>query len=147
MRRGRGRVTRAGRRPHWRQRGSWAAQVQAANAHDGVACVRSAARESERHVNQISAGRSAGWEHGQAGRPAAAALLSSISNLALGAHDVYFGEISLSGAVRPAGHMMSRLKEAQKLGFKRAAVAVARKLAVIVHAMLKSGEPFNRTAA
>ena len=51
---------------------------------------------------------------------AAAALLSSISNVALGPHDVYFGEISLSGAVRPAGHMSSRLKEARKLGFKRA---------------------------
>jgi DNA repair protein RadA/Sms len=51
---------------------------------------------------------------------AAAALLSSISNVALGSHDVYFGEISLSGAVRPAGHMASRLKEAGKLGFKRA---------------------------
>jgi DNA repair protein RadA/Sms len=50
---------------------------------------------------------------------AAAALLSSISNLALGPHEVYFGEISLSGAVRPAGHMGSRLKEASKLGFKR----------------------------
>jgi DNA repair protein RadA/Sms len=56
---------------------------------------------------------------------AAAALLSSISNLALGPHDVYFGEISLSGAVRPAGHMMSRLKEATKLGFKRAVIPVA----------------------
>jgi DNA repair protein RadA/Sms len=56
---------------------------------------------------------------------AAAALLSSISNLALGPHDVYFGEISLSGAVRPAGHMMSRLKEAQKLGFKRAIMPAA----------------------
>ena len=51
---------------------------------------------------------------------AAAALLSSISNVALGPHDVYFGEVSLSGAVRPAGHMPSRLKEAGKLGFKRA---------------------------
>jgi DNA repair protein RadA/Sms len=56
---------------------------------------------------------------------AAAALLSSISNLALGPHDVYFGEISLSGAVRPAGHMMSRLKEATKLGFKRAVMPAA----------------------
>ena len=56
---------------------------------------------------------------------AAAALLSSISNLALGPHDVYFGEISLSGAVRPAGHMMSRLKEAQKLGFKRVVMPAA----------------------
>lgn len=31
-----------------------------------------------------------------------------------------------------------------KIGFKRAAVAVARKLAVIMHAMLKSGELFDR---
>jgi DNA repair protein RadA/Sms len=56
---------------------------------------------------------------------AAAALLSSISNLALGSHDVYFGEVSLSGAIRPAGHMMSRLKEARKLGFKRAVMPAA----------------------
>jgi transposase len=38
-----------------------------------------------------------------------------------------------------------RLRE--KIGFKRAAVAVARKLAVIRHAMLKSGEVFSRTTA
>ena len=56
---------------------------------------------------------------------AAAALLSSISNVALGPHEVYFGEISLSGAVRPAGHMVSRLKEARKLGFKRAVLPAA----------------------
>jgi DNA repair protein RadA/Sms len=56
---------------------------------------------------------------------AAAALLSSISNLALGPYDVYFGEISLSGAVRPAGHTMSRLKEARKLGFKRGVMPAA----------------------
>ncbi|HKD58666.1 MAG TPA: magnesium chelatase domain-containing protein, partial [Hyphomicrobiaceae bacterium] len=49
---------------------------------------------------------------------AAAALLSSISDVALPAERVYFGEISLSGAVRPAGHMLARLKEAVKLGFK-----------------------------
>jgi transposase len=34
----------------------------------------------------------------------------------------------------------------ERIGFKRAAVAVARKLAVIMHAMLKSSEPFNRVA-
>lgn len=34
----------------------------------------------------------------------------------------------------------------QRLGFKRAAVAVARKLAVTMHAMLKTGELFDRTA-
>jgi transposase len=38
-----------------------------------------------------------------------------------------------------------RLRE--KIGFKRAAVAVARKLAVIMHAMLRSGELFTRAAA
>jgi transposase len=35
----------------------------------------------------------------------------------------------------------------EKIGFKRAAVAVARKLAVIMHSMLKSGELFNRAQA
>ena len=38
---------------------------------------------------------------------------------------VYFGEISLSGAVRAAGHMTTRLKEAQKLGFAKAFVPAA----------------------
>jgi transposase len=37
-----------------------------------------------------------------------------------------------------------RLKE--RVGFKRAAVALARKLAVTMHAMLRSGETFDRTA-
>lgn len=36
-----------------------------------------------------------------------------------------------------------RLRE--RIGFKRAAVAVARKLAVIMHMMLKTGEPFDRS--
>jgi len=56
---------------------------------------------------------------------AAAALLSSLSGDALPSDCVYFGEISLSGAVRAAGHMTTRLKEAQKLGFKRATVPAA----------------------
>ncbi|HJU30950.1 MAG TPA: DNA repair protein RadA [Hyphomicrobiaceae bacterium] len=56
---------------------------------------------------------------------AAAALLSSISNVALPPERVYFGEISLSGAVRPAGHMLARLKEAQKLGFKQVLLPAA----------------------
>jgi DNA repair protein RadA/Sms len=59
---------------------------------------------------------------------AAAALLSSISNVALPAERVYFGEISLSGAVRPAGHMLARLKEAQKLGFKQVFLPAAGEL-------------------
>jgi DNA repair protein RadA/Sms len=56
---------------------------------------------------------------------AAAALLSSHSGAALPIDHVFLGEISLSGAVRAAGHMATRLKEAQKLGFKRAYVPAA----------------------
>ena len=37
------------------------------------------------------------------------------------------------------------LKLREKVGFKRAAVALARKLAVVMHAMLKSGERFDRS--
>lgn len=37
------------------------------------------------------------------------------------------------------------LKLRERVGFKRAAVAVARRLAVTMHAMLKSGEMFDRT--
>ncbi|MBY3027099.1 IS110 family transposase [Rhizobium leguminosarum] len=39
------------------------------------------------------------------------------------------------------------IKLREKIGFKRASVAVARKLAVIIHAMLRSGELFNRATA
>jgi DNA repair protein RadA/Sms len=59
---------------------------------------------------------------------AAAALMSSISNVALAPERVYFGEVSLSGAVRPAGHMLTRLREAQKLGFKQALLPAAGEL-------------------
>jgi transposase len=37
------------------------------------------------------------------------------------------------------------LKLEERIGFKRAAVAVARKLAVIMHSMLRTGEPFARS--
>src|ERR1700758_1058860 len=51
---------------------------------------------------------------------AAAALVSSLADAPLPADAVYFGEISLSGAVRPVAQAGARLKEAQKLGFARA---------------------------
>ena len=51
---------------------------------------------------------------------AAAALVSSLAGSSLPADAVYFGEISLSGAVRPVAQTASRLKEAQKLGFAHA---------------------------
>src|SRR5262249_40979608 len=49
-----------------------------------------------------------------------AALVSSFADAPLPADAVYFGEISLSGAVRPVAQAATRLKEAQKLGFVRA---------------------------
>ena len=56
---------------------------------------------------------------------AAAALVSSLANSPLPADAVYFGEVSLSGAVRPVAQAAARLKEAQKLGFARAVVPEA----------------------
>src|SRR5215468_2368552 len=53
---------------------------------------------------------------------AVAALVSSFTEAPLPADAVYFGEISLSGAVRPVAQAATRLKEAQKLGFARAFV-------------------------
>ncbi len=53
----------------------------------------------------------------------AAALVSSLAGLALPADCVYFGEISLSGAVRPVAHTLQRLKEAEKLGFVQAVLS------------------------
>ncbi len=53
---------------------------------------------------------------------AAAALLSSLSGLSLPSDMVFFGEIALSGAVRPVPHAAARLKEAAKLGFSQATI-------------------------
>jgi DNA repair protein RadA/Sms len=50
----------------------------------------------------------------------AAALVSSLADAPLSPDAVYFGEISLSGAIRPVAQAAARLKEAQKLGFARA---------------------------
>src|SRR6187549_65971 len=51
---------------------------------------------------------------------ATAALVSSLAGASLPAEAVYFGEVSLSGAVRPVAQATARLKEAGKLGFTRA---------------------------
>ncbi len=53
---------------------------------------------------------------------AAAALVSSLANAPLPPDAVYFGEVSLSGAIRPVPQTAARLKEASKLGFTRAFV-------------------------
>ena len=53
---------------------------------------------------------------------AAAALLSSYAGRSAREDTVFFGEVSLTGAIRAVGHMDQRLKEAAKLGFARAVV-------------------------
>jgi DNA repair protein RadA/Sms len=52
----------------------------------------------------------------------AAALLSAMTGEAVPSDQVVFGEISLSGAIRPVTQPELRLKEAEKLGFSNACV-------------------------
>jgi DNA repair protein RadA/Sms len=85
----------------------------------------------------------------------AAALVSSRLNLPLPPDAVYFGEVSLSGAVRPVGHAPARLREAQKLGFGRAVMPAAKdaetattasviaQLADLVAGIAPAGRPTN----
>jgi DNA repair protein RadA/Sms len=78
---------------------------------------------------------------------AAAALLSSLAQAPLPADAVYFGEVSLSGAVRPVGQTAARLKEAQKLGFTKAiAPEAARKEAADGFAITPIGSVSNLVA-
>ena len=58
----------------------------------------------------------------------AAALVSAREDVALPKDAVIFGEISLSGALRPVSQVESRLKESQKLGFCQALVPASKKV-------------------
>ncbi|MDB5513238.1 MAG: repair protein RadA [Enterovirga sp.] len=51
---------------------------------------------------------------------AAAALVSSLTGVPLPPESVFFGEIGLSGAIRPVTQIPARVKEAAKLGFSSA---------------------------
>ena len=53
---------------------------------------------------------------------AAAALLTSLSSTPAPEKTIFFGEIALSGSVRPVARMEQRLKEAERLGFRQAYV-------------------------
>ncbi|MBC8036095.1 MAG: DNA repair protein RadA, partial [Rhizobiales bacterium] len=55
----------------------------------------------------------------------AAALLSSLTGTVIPPGTAIFGEIALSGAIRPVSQTEARLKEAQKLGLKDAVIAAA----------------------
>ncbi|SFS13503.1 DNA repair protein RadA [Yoonia litorea] len=61
----------------------------------------------------------------------AAALVSAREDAALPAEAVVFGEISLSGALRPVVQAENRLKEAQKLGFTKGIVPEQAKQPVV----------------
>jgi len=53
------------------------------------------------------------------------AVMSSLRNLALDNHLIVFGEVGLSGEIRPVPNGQDRLREAVKHGFKRAVVPKA----------------------
>ena len=72
---------------------------------------------------------------------AAAALVSSLSGQSLSPNAVYFGEVGLSGAVRPVAHAAARLKEAAKLGFTQAIAPRATQAAAET-----GGEPLATTS-
>ncbi len=55
----------------------------------------------------------------------AAALISALSERPVPIDSVAFGEVALSGEIRPVAHGALRLKEAGKLGFERALVPAA----------------------
>ena len=50
------------------------------------------------------------------------AILSSVKNRAVGNDLVVFGEVGLSGELRPVQRGLERIREAQKLGFERALI-------------------------
>lgn len=50
----------------------------------------------------------------------AASLLSSLAHTPIPKDAIFFGEIGLSGEIRPVSQQEARLKEAYKLGFKTA---------------------------
>jgi DNA repair protein RadA/Sms len=52
----------------------------------------------------------------------AASLISSLYNSALPEHTLFFGEVGLTGEIRPVSQTEKRLKEAKKLGFTQAFV-------------------------
>ncbi len=53
---------------------------------------------------------------------AAAALITATAGTAIPEKSVFFGEVALSGAIRPVARMEQRLKEAARLGFAHAYV-------------------------
>jgi DNA repair protein RadA/Sms len=53
----------------------------------------------------------------------AAAIVSALSNIPMAENTVIFGEVGLSGEIRPVSQTEARIKEAERLGFKCAIVS------------------------
>ena len=96
---------------------SWNLLFAVLNRHGGIACF-----DQDVFLNAVGGVKIS--------EPAAdlaviLAMLSSFRNRPLPEKMVAFGEIGLSGEVRPVARGQERLKEAEKLGFKRAIVPKA----------------------
>lgn len=87
------------------------------NRHAGIACF-----DQDVFLNAVG-----GVKIGEPAADLAAvlAMVSSFRNKPLPEKMVAFGEIGLSGEIRPVPRGQERLKEAEKLGFKRAIVPKA----------------------
>lgn len=57
----------------------------------------------------------------------AAALISAVKDEPIDGKTVFFGEIGLAGEIRGVGQALSRIKEAEKLGFEKAVVPTFKK--------------------
>lgn len=77
----------------------------------------------------------------------AAALLSSLTGTVIPHGTAVFGEVALSGAIRPVGQTEARLKEAQKLGLREAVVAAATEAASFKGLKVKSIETISDLVA
>ena len=91
-------------------------------ALDGARGARGALRREARRPRRLSQRRGRPAHPGARRRPrrGRGACLLARRRAACRADAVYFGEVSLSGAVRPVAQAAARLKEAAKLGFTRA---------------------------
>ncbi|GAA2521833.1 DNA repair protein RadA [Rarobacter incanus] len=80
---------------------------------------KEALRSSDVYVSTVGGARAA---EPASDLPIALAIASSMSNRPLRASLVAFGEVALSGDLRPVAGMQRRLSEAARLGFRRAIV-------------------------
>ena len=76
----------------------------------------------------------------------AAALISALSNVSVNEQLVAFGELGLSGEIRPVARADARLKEAEKLGFTEAWVPHGTKAAKGIGLVIKSLETVGQLA-